>query len=287
MKTIIAVTDHSTQAAHAARYALHLAKKIKANVLLCDIASLHHRALVLNDNGPYAVAEDQLPVQNTGLLNLQNALEEELNGQTLPGQFMPAIACQSQETPFGEAPDDYAAALDIAFVVLAGNIYYGASSIMPGKACGEILKTLKSPMILVPEHAPIRYAEKYVFMADITCNNVPTLTDIAKLAGYSAAELMLVNINNGRPLDKDQEDAIKSIMTETIWQIDYGRIYYRHLPNSVLKSDVEWLIQDNRFEMLAMIYNSNSMLNQLLRFDYTDKLIGNINVPLLIYPSIN
>jgi hypothetical protein len=218
---------------------------------------------------------------------LQNALEKELNGQTLPGQFMPAIACQPHETPLGETTDGYAATLDIAFVVLAGNIYYGASSIMPGKACGEILKTLKSPMILVPEHAPIRYAEKYVFMADITCNNVPTLTDIAKLAGYSAAELMLVNINNGRPLDKDQEDAIKSIMTETIWQIDYGRIYYRHLPNSVLKSDVEWLIQDNRFEMLAMIYNSNSMLNQLLRFDYTDKLIGNINMPLLIYPSIN
>jgi hypothetical protein len=286
MKTIVLFTDFTPQSTHAARYALHLAKKIKADVLLADATRLRSNVLVLND-GFNDDPDDQLPVKNGKLLNLQTLLETELIGNTMPGKFLPAIYCQSDEATVNEAIINFEENMEIAFVVAAVNAYYGASSIMTDKICGELLVSCKSPMILVPEDAPIRYAEKYAFLADITGNNVPTLARLAKLAEHSAAEIMLVNINTGRPLDADQEKAVKLIMKETVHQIEYGRIYYRHLPNSVLKSDVEWLFQDTRFEMLAMVYNRDSIHKQILRFDYKDKLIGNVNVPLLIYPSDN
>lgn len=286
MKNIIVFTDYSKQCDHATKFAIHLAKKIKANILMVEAVSTEHRVLSLNFAGVNVGFEDHLPEQNERLRNMCNVLENELTENALPGKFLPAIYCQRQLLPVNEALMLFEESLEIAFTVCAANLYYSSSSIIAGKICGQLLESAISPVILVPESAPVRYAEKYAFMADLTSNNVFHLTETSKLAELSAAELMVVNINNGRPLDKDQEIAVKTIMRETTHQIDYGRIYYRHLPNSVLKSDLEWLFQDNRFEALVMVYRKNSILNQVLRFDYTDKLIGNIDVPLVIYPAV-
>jgi nucleotide-binding universal stress UspA family protein len=287
MKTIIVFTDHSKRSEHATAYAIHLAKKIKANVLLSDAICVPNAVSALHADGSNESFADRPPVENNKLLSLCNSLENELTENSLPEKFSPTIYCQSEAMPFNEAINYLEETLDIAFIILGVDLYYGASSIMAGDTCAKVLEFTSCPVILVPEYAPIRYAEKYAYVADINDHNVSILTHLTKLADCSAAEVMLVNINGGRPLDKDQENALRSIMKETISQIDYGRIYYRHLPNNVLKSDVEWLMQDNRFEMLAMIHTKCNIISPLLQFDCSSKVIGNINVPLLIYPAVN
>ncbi len=285
MKTIIVFTDGSKQAEHAITYAIHLAKKIKANVLLSDAVKVSRKMLALHTEGFEDNFEDRSPNENDKLPSLCNSLEEELAQNALPGKFYPAVYCQSEQMPLNETIKYFEENLDIAFIILRVNLYYGASSIMAGDTCAKVLEFANCPVILVPEHAPIRYTEKYAYVADINNRNVSILTHLTKLADCSAAEVMLVNINGGRPLDKDQENALRLIMKETISQINYGRIYYRHLPNSVLKSDVEWLMQDNRFEMLVLPYHKHGVIRSLLQFNYANKLTGNINVPLLIYPA--
>lgn len=287
MKTIVVFTDYSKQSDHVIAYAIHLAKKIKANIMLSDAVKAVAKTRALHTAGFDDVFEGRSPNEDDRLPNLCIALENELEENTLPGKFSPAIYCQSERTTFSETINYFEENLDVAYIIVGANPYYGASSIMLGDACGKVLEFANCPVILVPEGAPIRYAEKYAYIADINNNNVSTLAEVAKLATYSASEIMLVNINNGRPLDEDQENALRSIMKETISKIDYGRIYYRHLPNSVVKGDMEWLMQDNRFEMLAMVHTSCNITTPLLQFDYGSKVIGNINVPLLIYPAID
>lgn len=282
MKNIIVFTDYSKQSEHAARYAIHLAKKIKANILLSDAITVTDAVLALQAEGRNNKFE-YLQVENKKLLNFCRSLENDLAKNTLPGKFLPAIYWQTKAMQLGEAINSFEESMDIAFIVLGVNLYYGDSSIMAGGICKKVLEFSNCPVIIVPEGASIRYAEKYGCVADINNLNGLKLSEVAKLAEYSAAEIMLVNINNGRPLDKDQENALRSIMKEAISEIDYGRIYYRHLPNNVLKNDMEWLMQDNRFEMMVIFYTEYSVTRPLLKFDYSDKLIGNINVPLLIY----
>ncbi len=253
--------------------------------MLSDTVKVPAKMLALHVGGFEEDFEDKSP--NEKLLGLCNELENELAENALPGKFSPAIYCQSEQLTFGESIKYFEENLDVAYIIIGANPYYGASSIMAGDACGKVLEFANCPVILVPEGAPIRYAEKYAYVADINNHNISTLAEVAKLAAYSAAELMIVNINNGRPLDEDQENALRSIMKETISQIEYGRIYYRHLPNSVVKGDMEWLMQDNRFEMLAMIHTRCNITSPLLQFDYSSKVIGNISVPLLIYPANN
>lgn len=287
MKTIILFIDHSKQSNRAGEYAIHLAKKIKANILVSEAITVSTHVLSFSNNIPAGEFEYEEPTNDGRLLDFCKVLEDELATNPLPGKFVPAIYCHQDEMPLNEVMNFFEESLDVAFIIVGSNLYYGASCIMAGYTCRMVMEFANSPVILVPEDAPIRYAEKYAYVADVNGKNVSTLKEIAILATYSAAEVMLVNINTGRPLDEDQENAMKSIMRDTIWQIDYGRIYYRHLPNSVLKSDLEWLMQDNRFEMLAVSYRNHGEISSLLQFDHTEKIIGNINVPLLIYPLKN
>jgi nucleotide-binding universal stress UspA family protein len=288
METIIVFTDYSKQSEHAAKYAIHLAKKIKANILISDAVKEPNPVYASHDAGSYSVFEASDNVRKSNrLLKFCDTLENELAATTLPDKFVPAIYSQPVEMPLIDTARYFEENLDVAFIVLAVTLYYGASSIMAGDTCGKILASTNIPVILIPEDAPVRYAEKYAFVADINNNNVSTLVKVAELAAYSAAEVMLVNINNGRPLDEAQEGALRSIMKETIYQIDYGRVYYRHLPNEVLKDDMEWLMQDNRFEMLVVVHSKNNTTSPLLQFNYSNKIVGNINVPVLIYPAID
>jgi nucleotide-binding universal stress UspA family protein len=288
IKTIIVFTDYSKQSEHAAKYAIHLAKKIKANILISDAVIEPNPVYASYDAGSRSVFETPDDVRkNNRLLKFCDSLENELVETILSDKFVPAIYCQPAEMSLIDTARHFEESLDAAFIMLAVSLYYGASSIMAGDTCKKILASSSTPVILVPEDAPIRYTEKYAFVADINNNNVSTLGKVAELAAYSAAEVMLVNINNGRPLDKAQEGALRLIMKETICQIDYGRIYYRHLPNEILKDDMEWLMQDTRFEMLVVVHSKNNTIIPLLQFNYNNKIVGNIDVPVLIYPTID
>jgi len=286
MKTIVVFIDYTSRSEHAVKYAVHLAKKIKANIFVADVIKKNKKPTIALSNGALdSVSGFSDPDDNFRLLNFCRALENELAENTLPGKFSPSVSCCQQEMPLHKVVDFFEEHKDIAFILLGTNLYYGAASIMLGDTCGNILALSNSPVILVPEDAPVRYAEKYVYLADINTNNVLPLAELAKLAEYSAASIMLVSINAGRPMDADQEKALKLIMKDDISQVDYGRIYYRYLPNNVLKSDTEWLMQDNNFEMLAITYDAQGVINPLLQFGFEDKIIGNVNVPLLIYPT--
>jgi len=226
-----------------------------------------------------------LPQAQDKLAALCYGMEQHLIAGTFPGSFVPGIYCQSGILPVAEAIKALEENNAVTFIVLAANLYYGSNSIMAGETCGKILASSRTPVIAVPESAPVRVAEKYTCITDITNNNGPYLSRLADLASHSAAELMLVNINNGRPLDHEQEQALKALMKEMINHVDYGRMYYRYIPNEAPETDMEWLFKCNRFEALALIYPKKDLYKRILRFDYQERMVGNIDVPVLIFPA--
>jgi len=285
MKNILLLTDYTPASAQAAQYALRLAKRINANIIVSDSLLVPEQVLVLMGDAIGSELEAELPQAQDKLAALCYGMEQHLIANTFPGSFVPGIYCQSGTLPVAEAIRSLEEKNDIVFIILAANLYYGSHSIMAGETCGTILRSSRTPVIAVPESALVRVAEKYTCITDITNNNGRYLGLLADLASYSAAELMLVNINNGRPLDHEQEQALKALMKEMIDHVDYGRMYYRYVPNEAPETDMEWLFKCNRFEALAMVYPKKELYKRVLRFDYQERMIGNIDVPVFIFPS--
>jgi len=284
MKTIVVLTDPYLSSENTARYAIHLAQKIKSNVLLAEAVFDYSKIAALQAED-IEYASETTP-GNHQLTNLCNKLELEMAQSNYPGKYVPSIYCDEQVLPVEEMVPWLQSSLDVAYVIVSANLYYSSSALMAGHDYAQVLAHLKVPLIIIPEDQPLRYPEKYAFIGDVQHDYSGYLNTIAALADYSAATIMLTNINTGRPLDNDQELAVRSIMKETINKVNYGRIYYHHIPNQVTKTDVEWLFHNNKFEALVTVYHKNDIYNNVLEFGFNQKIKGNITVPFIIFPGL-
>src|SRR5277367_4475636 len=102
MKTILVLTDFSIRADHAAHYALKLAQKIKANLLLCNIFPATGTAAVSTPAGwpkrnYEAFDEDSI----NELEELADRLNRFLDNKVPDGDFRPAIEQCSKAGPVG------------------------------------------------------------------------------------------------------------------------------------------------------------------------------------------
>jgi hypothetical protein len=98
MKTIAVLTDFSRRSEHAAMFALHLAKKINADVLLFNAFQV---PVSKNNWGQIDCAfEDYDEIEDCvkkKLSELSRKLENELKGKSYPGAGLPAINYRCEE----------------------------------------------------------------------------------------------------------------------------------------------------------------------------------------------
>jgi len=175
---------------------------------------------------------------------------------------------------------------DIKYIVVSGNVYYGASGLMVDPKFEQLLLKANAPVIIVSEDVPVRYTEKFIFLTDITADDHSQLDLLCKLAGLSAGSVMLTQPNAPRPLDGMQQSAWNAIMRGKIHTVDYGRIYYYNIPDNIDKPDMEYIVKDCRAEALAVVYPKNGLIdNNTLVCGFKNALIGSLKIPLIVFPS--
>jgi cell division protein YceG involved in septum cleavage len=90
MKSIAVLTDFSEKSGHAAKYALHIAKKMKVNIKLYHLqltpAALYAQAVLSEQEYP------EEPVIDTRLAEFSEALAADFIKRVFPGSFMPDIS---------------------------------------------------------------------------------------------------------------------------------------------------------------------------------------------------
>lgn len=174
----------------------------------------------------------------------------------------------------------------IKYIVVAGDVYYGASALMLSPKFEQLLLKANAPVIVVSEDVPVRYSEKFVFLTDITVDDRNEIRQLCRLAGLSAASVMLTQVNAPRPLDKEQQLVWNTIMRDKITAIDYGRIYHHNIPDSINNGDMEFIVKECRAEALALVYPQGGIAgDEILICGFKNALHGNLKVPLVIFPS--
>src|SRR2546428_6666207 len=107
MKTILVLTDFSIRANHAAHYALKLAQKIKADILLCNIFMLptHEPAAAqaARSEGEYKTLER---TSNYDLRELAGRLNRYLSKEAIEGGYRPIIEYCSKAGEIADTIND-------------------------------------------------------------------------------------------------------------------------------------------------------------------------------------
>ncbi len=285
MKTIAVLTDFSARAEHAGKYALHLAKKIKANVLLfnsfmvaADVPMAAQVAWPLVDYNE--VKKDT----EKALAALAKKFEKELKEKHFPGTFLPTVSWECEE---GAVANNISLLEEDSSIVLLVMATHGAdevSAFMFGNNCRNVIDAATIPVLVVPDNSTIADIDRIVFATDVTYSDVQYIKALSGLAKQLSAEIIITNVNPDNPLDSEHDAAVRLFMNDVENDVDYKHINYQSVSNSSVKKGLEWLTENIKLDMLVMVHRKSNFFEMIFKPSMTKKIADRTAIPLLVYP---
>ena len=284
MKTIAVLTDFSKQAENAAKYALHLAEYLHADIKL-------YNSFFVASEDPISAQiawpmEDYKALKNESLQELELLaiqLKEEYADE-LSMNFRPAIECECHDGNLNTYLKVLEAEKDTILLVV-GDHEKGMPTWMTGNHLNDIIDKATIPVLVVGEHQQFQKIDKIAFATDLSPGDIEQIHSLAGLASKINAELLIVHIKDEKYEDLELQLKVDSFLKDITNKINFTQIYYRRVKSTNIQTGLDWISEHGQIDMLVMVHRHKSFLQDLFESSFTKKAAANIQLPLLIFPS--
>ncbi|RZJ78946.1 MAG: universal stress protein, partial [Flavobacterium sp.] len=201
MKTLIVLNDHSTTACHAAIFALDLAQKINANLILASI--MPPKQIML----PHDFADTKA---GTMILQHSALLQSLCTKENKHSSFSPEL----EEIELSDFNDDELLKLTIeknVYMVIKGIDEVHPSALLKlNLLMNTLMEKIKCPLLVIPASWNFKTFSKLVYFTDLRFCGLGVINFIAELAQHWNAKVLIAHASaSGLPeIDKEQADAI-------------------------------------------------------------------------------
>ena len=274
MKTILVLNDHSTTASHAAIFALDLAQKIRANIIVASIIEsdgpIYHEDLKLSETGT-------LPLQRSELMKTLFAHKKRY------ADFRPVI----QEIELVDFTGDELFHLtnerNIYLVIRGMNEFLSSALISINLSINMLLSNIKCPLLVVPSSWNFNEFRDLVYLTDLRFCGINTVTFIADLAReWNSKVLVAHSTASGLP-EIDEEDANDIFRDEVQNRVNYSNISMSILDKGKIPDIIKMVVSDFHADLLVFV-NQHFHFNTFTKQYFKDKCALYKPVPMLIFP---
>jgi hypothetical protein len=277
MRSVLVIDDHSSSANYAAKLALSIAQKVRADLILLN-ASIPVTILPVTD---YEFVPENS--QADYLETAEVSLVEQLMVQNKSGEnFRPEI---TEINPARFSADElmpFVYQRDIWMVVkgVPGEEDFPRQTAVSIQA---ILDKAKCPMLLVPEIPEIRKFDHIVHTIDLRYCKLPVLNYLVELATPYHASLLLAHISmSGLPPIKSR-DASDIFNKEINSHIRYPKLFFDQIKEKDIEKIYDVLAYGMNTDLLAVVnhgFHFEAIVGQYKSY----VLPAHITIPLLVFP---
>jgi len=279
MKTILVPTDFSPSANNAAKYALKIAQKVKANIKLCNAIKVPAESVLAAQVAwPLEDIEHLKGGSAAELIYLKEILIQQIETDNESSNFRPQI---QHSTGVGSVIDyirDIVYDDHINLVVMGMSGANMFSRFVLGSNSRDLIKKADFPLLLIPKNHIYSPIKKIGFATDLSETDIDALHSLANFARYFNAEILISHVLHTSGQDKKQVDAFLSDVT---CKVDYPKIYYRSLQSDGVKDGLQWLTENGQIDMLVMVHRNHRLFDN----SFTQKLAVKSKVPLMVLPN--
>jgi len=285
MKTILVTTDFSVPAENAARYALGIAKRIGADILLCNAIKIQMEAPI-----PF---QGRVPLQDT--IMRKNEVDEQLNFLAdslradlgnVKGGYLPLIESFSQIGVLQEVVKEIEINIQLSLIVMG---VYGAPSMVRlfmGSNSKKILDITATPIILVPFSLFSPEIKRIAFATDLSHGDILRIQSLVEIAQPYNAELLIVNIEAEKAGSEELKQKTEQFINVVAKNTSYPNISFQDIKSSDVDTGLDWLSKYGSVDLMAMVHYRSKMLERIFDASHTHNLASHINIPLLVFPGI-
>jgi nucleotide-binding universal stress UspA family protein len=285
MKTILVLTDFSIRADHAAHYALKLAQKIKANLLICNVflapADEPMTAQIAWPIGNYETFEDD---SMNDVSELAGRLNQQLDKNLTDGEFRPSIETASIAGSVTDTLNNIVASNHILLAVISTHGANGLGSFLLGNHARDIIEDANCPVLLIPYQAMFDGYKKIAFATSLTGSDINVLHSLSGFAKYLNAEILITHVADEKFVDPGDFNTAKSFLEMVSSKIDYPSIFYRLIKGKNVNTGLEWLSQQIDIDLLVLVHRKRSFFQRIFEGSITQKLAEHLTKPMLVFP---
>ncbi|MDF3078967.1 MAG: universal stress protein UspE [Sphingobacteriaceae bacterium] len=281
MKTIFVLTDFSDRAASAAEYALNVAIKSNANLLLLHAMELAAQITPgVEFTWPMA---DYNHVKNESVHELK-ALAHRLEVIAQEnGNFVPAITYLTEFGFLDEVAQKTISEKNPDMVIIGAHKSSGISRLLFGSHTNTLLDKISCPVLLVPENLKFKGIKQISYATDLTFNNLKVVNYLADFAKPLDAGIAVNHIYSPAYPVTDAEQNIWFSLKEHM-KLNHPRIAYRTITGENVKSTLQQITTSGLVDVLALVHKRYDFFDRIFHASISKQLAHTAIIPLLVLP---
>ncbi len=274
IKKILVPTDFSPNAHNALMYAVSIAKKERAKIILLHVFSINY----ISSEVPIEYFAEELAVTGNEAAKQLNTLSKEVKKTG-------KINCETINRQ-GIAVDtivDTIKKKQIDLVVMGTKGASGIKEILMGSNTSKVISKASCPVIAVPEKAVFQGIKKIVYATDYHLSDVVNLKQLAGMAKVFRAKLNVVHIANDQYTKREEEKHMDKFAKKVEQKIHYSNISHKLLHGFDIEKKLQQYLKRESANLLATSTRYRSLIEKLFGSSITKKIAYHTKVPLIAF----
>jgi nucleotide-binding universal stress UspA family protein len=274
---ILAPTDFSGVAQKSVEYALQLAKKINAEVVL-----FHSSHLPIVIPGTPLSAYDNLLEQNQEMV----ATKLEAMSISLQKTFSLGPGQISTVSAIGFAADEIVGFAEEAGCDLIVMGTTGASGLkkLIGSTTSAVVKNSKAPVISVPDNYHTEKELNVIVLATDYKSTAGRINLLASLAKAFAAEVKILHIQGDDDFEPNYEELAEGLMIKEALK-PFKHSFHSAISDDIVKA-IHYFAKENKADLITLFSQKQDLIEQLFLLSTSRELTLVSEIPLLVIPTI-
>lgn len=274
MKTILVPTDFSENAENALYYAIDIANRINAKIILLN-------AYQSNNSNPYIPLDYVVEENKQVAINSDKQLKEEsLKIKQVGGVDYECISIEDSPV---EAMINIIKEKNIDLVVMGTKGESNFLNTVFGSNTANIIEKASCPVIAVPEEAIFNEIKKITYATSYNQSDIYVLEKIVDIAKLFNAQVNVLHISDTTNTQDEEKKAMKKFMDEVNQNILYNNMSFQLLEGEDVEDALEKYLDDNSTSMLVMSTHHRSFFDKIFGKSITKHMAYHTNVPLMAF----
>ncbi len=271
MKTYLVPTDYSDTAHNAALYALDLAKKDQAKVVLLNVFQV-----------PYPVVHDTyIPLSSMDELqhDAKDALLKYKNKLVSKTKTDVEIECRVAPDFVSDGISKYLQHNRVDLIVMGITGGSVLKEVLVGSNAMSVIRQCKKNVLIIPKDAKYKEVQKIGFATTFEFEHESQIKkDLKHYVDLFQAKLIAIHVNTVTELNTPERQAVVKHFNSSFNEADF---VVKEIESENVAEEIERYVEEKKCDWLALVPKHNKLFERLFNKTITKKLAFHLHVPIL------
>ena len=269
--TILVPTDFSKLSKVAVLYAVRVAKKLKADIILLAVINMHSSSA---SSIQWNKLEDELiKIADQDAEQMIREVKEQIKGKLeITYRYIMGY-------PVEDMIETFAIDNGIDLIIMGTKGASGLKKVVLGSNATAVINNSSRPVIAVPGETEFKQIKKIVYATDMDNLNeeIKTIAQFASLFNAAVKVFHVIHEDSGKKISR------RKITDDLIKLAKYPKISFHISRNDSIADEVDKFVIDQKTDLLAMFTHHLDFYEKLFGRSITRHLAFHARVPLLTF----